>query len=535
MFNSNFNKRAKMKNIFIKTFTLVSIFAFVSCTDDFESINQSPNSPIDVTTFGLFNNANKQLTDGTRGDFSSGRMTLPWVQYSAQRNYTNEDRFQFRQETNTALYTDLFTAAQNYKTIIELCTDPATVETSANFGNINNQIAASRIMLSLTFLHLVDNYGDIPYYSYGNNDPDFQALQLRQTGNTSPKFASQEKVYTDILKELKEASEMIESGKSIFIQGDGLFGDTGKMKRFANSLRLRVANRVKAVLPAAQVHITEAIASGVMQSNDDNVGVTYQADDVFPSPMYSSFYVRNRTDFAVANTFIDLLKGELGVFGVDPRLQKYAAPTTASRGSVKAQSYTETNDLTKYKGMPIGIPDGLTASQRPGTSLFSYNVLRQDYTELLMEYAEVEFLLSEVNGWNNTNYKNGVTASMERWGVDAAKITTFVNALPTASKANVLNQKYVALFMQPYEAWSEYRRTGFPNTVLLPGQTYALNNPDPDGNTTYVFNPILTATEMPSRLTYPNTLSKLNRVNYNAASTNIGGDLTTTKLIWDTN
>jgi hypothetical protein len=124
---------------------------------------------------------------------------------------------------------------------------------------------------------------------------------------------------------------------------------------------------------------------------------------------------------------------------------------------------------------------------------------------------------------------------MERWGVDAEKITAFVNGLPAANQANVLNQKYMALYMQPYEAWSEYRRTGFPNTLLLPGGTYPLNNPDPDGNTTYVFTPIVTATEMPARLTYPNTLSKLNGANYTAASANIGGDLTTTKLIWDTN
>lgn len=524
-----------MKKIFITAFTFASIFAFVSCSEDFDSMNQSPNSPVDVTTYGLFNNANKQLTDGTRGDFSSGRMALPWVQYSAQRNYTNEDRFQFRQETNTALYTDLFTAAQNYKTIIELCTDPLTQDQASVYGNINNQIAASRIMLSLTFLHLVDTYGDVPYYSFGNDDPDFQALQLRQTGNTAPKFASQEKIYADIMKELKEASEMIEDGETIFTQGDGLFGGTQKMKRFANSLRLRVANRVKGVVPGAEDQITDAIASGVMLSNDDNVGVTYQQDNVFPSPMYTSFYIGNRTDFAVANTFVDLLKGQLGVFGLDPRLQKYVSPISATRAIVQAQSYQETDDLTQYRGMPIGIPDALTPSQIENTSFWSFNVLKQDYTEILMEYAEVEFLLSEANGWNDQNYRNGVTASMERWGVDAAKITAFVTALPAASEANVLNQKYVALYMQPYEAWAEYRRTGFPNTLLLPGGTYPLNNPDPDGNTTYVFTPIPTLTEMPTRLTYPNTLSTLNGANYQEAAANIGGDLITTKLIWDNN
>ncbi|AWG25306.1 SusD/RagB family nutrient-binding outer membrane lipoprotein [Flavobacterium kingsejongi] len=526
-----------MKKIFLTVFALASTLAFVGCSEDFDTINTNPTAPINVNTPGLFNNANKQLTDATRGDFSSGRMTLPWVQYSAQRNYTSEDRFQFRQETNTALYTDLYTTAQNYKTIIELCTNPATAATMANYGDIDNQIAAARIMLSLTFLHLVDAYGDIPYYSYGNSDPDFQALQLQSSGNLTPKFASQTKIYTDLLKELKEASEMINDGELIFTEGDHIFGSTEKMKRFANSLRLRIANRVKGVIPTATDHITDAIASGVMLSNDDTVGLAYQNDDVFPSPMYKSFFVDNRTDFAVANTFIDLLTGELGVFGVDPRLQKYAAPNTASKATIQNQSYAETDDLTKYKGMPYGIPDGLTPSQRTGACLFSYNVLKRNYTEVLMEYAEVEFLLSEVNGWDDAHYKNGVTASMERWNVDPAKITAFVAALPAASQANVLNQKYVALYMQPYEAWSEYRRTGFPNTILLPGETYELNNPTTDTppQTTYVFTPIPTVTEMPTRFTYPNTLSTLNGANYQAASQAIGGDLITTKLIWDLN
>jgi hypothetical protein len=52
------------------------------------------------------------------------------------------------------------------------------------------------------------------------------------------------------------------------------------MKRFANSLRLRVANRVKAVILPPAI-IADAIASGVMQFNADNVGVTYQSDKPF--------------------------------------------------------------------------------------------------------------------------------------------------------------------------------------------------------------------------------------------------------------
>ena len=152
-----------------------------------------------------------------------------------------------------------------------------------------------------------------------------------------------------------------------------------------------------------------------------------------------------------------------------------------------------------------------------------------------MEYSEVEFLLSEANGWSQANYENGVRASMEKWQVSTADINNYIASLPAASQENVLTQKYVALFMQPYEAWAEYRRTGYPDTLLLPGQTGTLNVPS-GGNTTYTFTSLIAGlTDLPNRLFYPTTVQTLNTVNYQAASNAIGGDKMDTKLIWDTN
>ncbi|MNY08355.1 Susd and RagB outer membrane lipoprotein [compost metagenome] len=158
-----------------------------------------------------------------------------------------------------------------------------------------------------------------------------------------------------------------------------------------------------------------------------------------------------------------------------------------------------------------------------------------------MEYAEVEFLLSEVNGWDDVHYRNGVRASLERWGVTASEANTFVSALPPASQANVLNQKYLALFMQPQEAYAEVRRTGFPSFLLKPGETNNLLIPTTAGATTYVFTPISpsgsTLTELPARITYPVTLLQYNPNGYNSGVANLGagGDKLTTKLIWDKN
>lgn len=524
-----------MKKTIISILSAVALITTtVSCTDQLEQTNVNPNQPdiLKVPAFGVFNSAVTSLMTNSRGSFSSGRMALPWVQYSAQRNYTEEDRFQFREGTNQSLYTDYYTTAIDFKTVIDLNTNPDTKTINSAYGNNKNQIAAARVMLAYTFLQLVDAYGDVPYYSHGNKDPDFQALQLND-GIIKPKFASQVKIYTDLMKELKEASEMVVTSEPVFTKGDNLFKSAAKLKKFANSLRLRIATRVKGVVPGAETHATEAIAAGVMTSNLDNVGLTYQKDDVNPSPFYRDFYLSNRTDFAISNTLVDLLKGKLWNFGVDPRLQKYAAPITASKAAVKAFSYTETDDLTKYVGMPYGITSSLTASQQTNTSYWSSNVLKQDYTEILMEYAEVEFLLAENNAWNNINYKKGVEASMIRWGVDLGKRNAYLGTLAPANQANVMTQKYIALFMQPYEAFAEYRRTGYPNTLLQPGGTYPLNAPNPaNGETTYKFNALRSLTSMPARFTYPANLAQLNDENVAAAAISIGGDKLDTKLIW---
>jgi len=525
-----------MKKILLSTISIFTLFvSVVSCTADLEEINTDPNRPTAVPSYGVFNYANKYIMDQTRGSFSSGRMALPWVQYSAQRNYTEEDRFQFRQETNTSLFNAYYIAAINYKLIIDLNVDPKTSTAMAAYGNTKNQIAAGRIMLAYCFMNLADSYGDVPYYSYGSTDPDFQALQLDKN-ILQPKYSSQVKIYTDIMKELKEAAEMINLDEKVFLKGDALFGGNPlKMKKFANSLRLRVGIRVKNSIPAAAGHIADAIASGVMTSNADNVGVQYENNTVNPSPFYVDHFVSNRTDFAVSNTFIELLKGERGNFGVDPRLQKYAAPITATKTQVRDKTYAETSDLTKYVGMPYGITSAQAASQRTGTSFFSSQVLSANYKEIMMEYSEVCFLLSENAGWDDALYKKGVEASMLKWGVSASAISTYLASLPAANAQNVATQKYIALYMQPYEAWSEYRRTGYPNTLLKPNEKHAANGILPDGTNEYTFVALNGLIDLPTRFTYPVNSAQLNPENYSAAATAMGGDKLTSKLIWDKN
>ncbi|MGG5507409.1 MULTISPECIES: SusD/RagB family nutrient-binding outer membrane lipoprotein [unclassified Myroides] len=543
---------------------LIGFITLSSCDHDLEQINVNPDQPLVVSTNGLFNNTNKELMTKTRGGMPSGRMALPWIQYSAQRNYTAEDRYQFRNEVNNSLYINIFLAVKGYKQIIDIVENPANASKVETYGDPANQLAAARIMIAYAQLQLVDMYGDVPYYSYGTKDSDFQAMTLGTEGEIStPKFAPQEKIYVDLMKELKEAAQSINmEANNLFNSGDFLFQTPLKLKKFANSLRLKIANRVKDVLPQAKDHLAELTANTnlLLESNEDNVGLQFQNDRINPAPFFTTAFLDKRNDFSPSNTFVELLKGETktshpnpfsGV--VDPRLFKMVAPLSQKLVNDKGEEvevtlafyYNASNpkpsiekgdyvDRTPdfYQGMPLGIADAITGSQADYACQFSSTIYQADYTEMLMEYAEVAFILAELGINSQENFVKGIKASMQKWKVAETEVDQYLAQVNTVTPETILTQKYIALFLQPYEAWAEYRRTQYPKTVLLPGQTHALVAPGPQQEKEYTFTPLNGLSDLPARITYSTDLNLVNKTNKDEAAARMGGDLMNTKLIW---
>ncbi|MDM1546552.1 SusD/RagB family nutrient-binding outer membrane lipoprotein [Empedobacter falsenii] len=499
-------------------FTTVGL---TSCDTDFEEINSNPNNPEEVPVGTLFNGANRYLIENLRDGWWHARFSLPWMQYSAQNVYIDEDKYAYRDADQAQSgWADLYRSAANYQQIIKYATDKDYL-VRYGYADGDNTVATARIMLAYTFDNLVTHFGDVPYWSFGSQDADFQALQIEKF--KTPVYASQEKIYKDLLKELKEAEAQLSSSKTD-IQGDLIYGgNIDAWKKFANSLRLRIANRVKAKLPEAQGHITDAIAKGVFTSNDDNAQLVFEASSVNGNPFWKMFYAGTpRVDFFPNKTFVELLKGDTGSFKkVDPRLFKFVAPTGLTWLEFNTDKYSGIGDVTKYIGLPYGIPDNMKDKVEDFTkfNFFSRDVLTNTRPEVLMEFSEVSFLLSENNNWNQADYIKGIEASMNKWGVSSADIATYVAGLPAANQENVLTQKYIALFMQADEAWNEYRRTGYPNTsvLLLPGEQGTML----DG-TKYTFQPMVSgnvvAKDIPGRVRYPSIQQTLNGVNRLAAA-----------------
>ncbi|QZT36443.1 SusD/RagB family nutrient-binding outer membrane lipoprotein [Halosquirtibacter xylanolyticus] len=542
----------------IKYTAFAAALFFASCTEKLTETNENPNSPVTVPTTTLLINAQYRLVDDIRDQWYSGRMALVWSQYWAQANYTEEDRYQYRENSNSSSWKVIYTDLMDLKTIADLNTDPATKDMMSAYGNNNNQIAVARILKSWTFMLLTETYGPIPYESYGNDNPSFQALKAKEN-ILNPVYADPKDVYTDILKELREAADMIDVSEVAFTEGDRIFGgDASKWKKLANSLILRGALRIKAAVPEiANLAITAALHSGIMDSDTDNALFRGEATAANASPFYKAFAVDNRTDFTVAKPFVDLLKANVGPFAsIDPRLYYFAAPfdatATASAGPAisKGDYLPKASDILgtgkynpdNYIGMPYGL-ESEYASKIGATKVSLPNMpMQATFGNPFMDYAEVCFIQSELNGWNQEWYEKGVRASMIRWGVNAASIDTYMATLPAASEETVLTQKYIALYMQPYNAWAEYRRTGYPKTLVKPGDvsfvdTDGIISKD-DAGKEYVFTTLVSdvTDDLPSRVKFANDEPLLNPSGYDSGVVELGGsDKMSTKLWWDVN
>jgi len=118
-----------------------------------------------------------------------------------------------------------------------------------------------------------------------------------------------------------------------------------------------------------------------------------------------------------------------------------------------------------------------------------YRENKETYIRIdLMSYSEVEFLLAEAaqrGGFSitdpETHFKNGIIASMNRWGIIDGSNGFNFNTYYSSSKVSytsasnklerIIGQKWISLWLN-VESWFDYRRTGYPNLKTGPVTQY---------------------------------------------------------------
>ncbi|KAF2338004.1 SusD/RagB family nutrient-binding outer membrane lipoprotein [Flavobacterium nitrogenifigens] len=503
-----------MKNRYIKIFcvAIVGALTLASCDKGFEEMNKNPNALTDPAVKSMFTLA-EIYVDGQ--DFSNTRGNNLYAAQIVQQFSSlggPGSKYTYSSEYSAALFGETYGKGLNQ--IFQLL---SVVE---NTPENSNMIQACRIMKVFLFQKLTDTYGEVPYFEAGKG----------YNGNVfSPKYDTQEAIYNDLLKELDEAGTALDPSKPFVGNADLYYqSDVVRWKKLANSLMLRVAMRLSKVNPAkAKEFVEKAYAKGVFTTNDDSLVLKHDAGPagVKTNPITSS-WVRNdlnggESNIKFSKTFIDMLKNTN-----DPRLRIYAK-LEATGDNNPASQQGLANDAKEFPG-----GDKKLFSD-PNTS----TVLRLDAPTLIMSYAEVQFLLAEaaVKGWNvggsaQTYYENGVRAAMNIliiFGdkvspVSPAEYNTYITTYPfksTGTEAQkieqIITQKWIVLLFNGFEAFSEYRRTGYP--VLVPVN-------DPTGETQGT---------IPRRLIYDQSELITNEANYKAAIQRQGLDLMTTRIWWD--
>ena len=300
-------------------------------------------------------------------------------------------------------------------------------------------------------------------------------------------YDSQQDVYSNFFKDLNEAITILTpligtKSTPTFINADMVYkGNYKKWVQFANSLRLRLALRIVKVDAAkAQTEGEAALANaaGLLSSADDNFSIDI-GSTIHPLNTISGAW----GDIRMGAPMESILKGYN-----DPRLPKYFKPAEDSAV------------LHQYKGIRQGID--IDAKSRYA----GFSALADLPSKLqLMTAAEAWFLKAEASlrGWNKAgtakdDYESGITTSFNQYGLSAAAyindavstplpyvdpkaITPGQNDIKSGSQwlstitiqwndadpfekklERIITQKWISGFPDGQEAWSEFRRTGYP-------------------------------------------------------------------------
>ncbi len=476
-----------MKNIMKKTIitAFVALLVF-SCTDDFEALNTDPNGVTDQQTEAdffhiggpfqpMFLNIYRydpawhtQLQHNLNADTFCGYMAppRPFVNGANTTNYAFQD------------FWDQFPWDVPYSER-GVMTNAAIVKERAE-KDFPLMYAIAKILRVEAMHRVTDVYGPIVYSQFGVEGASFVT------------YDSQKEVYYQFFTELEEAMATLSTDVTNrqFVEFDLVYGgEFSQWIKFANTLRLRLALRISKVEPAkAQLEGEKSLAhsSGLLESNKDNFLIKGGA--THPLTIFNSSW----NDVRMNASMESILEGY-----DDPRGNVLFEDSNITPGQLKGirgglpvlPAYnTEIEQRDAYNAAFSRLGDAYISDRNPTTDI------------QLMTASEAYFLKAEaaLRGWTGagdaqTNYEMGITTSFAQHEVsgelsdyitdNTSTAIDYVDPLNASSNIaavsnitiawnggatneekleKIITQKWIAMFPDGQEAWSEFRRTGYP-------------------------------------------------------------------------
>lgn len=460
---------------------------FASCGDDLEQYNVDPKNPESVSPDYMFSYGQWRIARQVADYDYNANVGIFWANYATQTTYIQESGYDAsNRDIGGSIWDNIYTEglSELKKAKEDL---RATQVGEAELATKNNKLAMIKIMEVYAYQYLVDNFGDVPFT---------EALDIN---NVTPAYDDDEMIYMAIGDSLSDAISKITVGAPGFGDADLIYGgDMAKWKKWAHSIQVKMGIRVSESNPSTAAEwVNAGFNGGVFESNDDNAMFEYTGTQPYVNPMYDYFVIDSRnTDFVAAEDFLGLLM-DLD----DPRVNVYFDDNLEGGmiGGVYGAAGNAYSELTHLN------PDFTDNSVQPSVLAMYSTTLFE-----LAEAVERGFIAGDAEMY----YNMAIEANFEFLGI-GDQAAAYIAANPYDSsdwETSIGIQKYISLFFNPHEAWTEARRLDVPSLATAPS----------------------TGKENPNRMIYPVEESLINTSNYNAAVSNLGGpDETTTKIFWD--
>ncbi|HBG41856.1 SusD/RagB family nutrient-binding outer membrane lipoprotein [Limibacterium fermenti] len=490
---------------------LIGALSLNGCSDAFFDINKSPNNATEdnMTPSLILPRALHRFADKSATGY---RIYLHWMGYWARcaGGYgpnTDEESYQLTSSFMTASWSDMY----------DILKDFDVIEKKALERNETGYLAIAKIMKSIGFMQLVDQYNNVPYS---------KAFNLSEYMLTP--YDKGQDVYNALIADLEEADvllqEALEENNLDIKTADILFGgDFAKWRKLGNTQRLRLLIHQTGLLSNAELktEVDKIVANGggfLGAGETANVQPGYASDVNKQNPFWNTYNTNDAgglDNFNRANNyFLNLLKDN-----GDIRYTRFFAKATAPVGGVEYAGFdfgieSQAGQLTSTQSSMVSGPGIISGASDPLWLFTSFESL----------FLQAEAIQRGALAGNARNvYEAAVKESFNWLGVpDGAEdyLTntekTFANWDENSDKLLLIaRQKYIAMYgINGLETYTDYRRTGFPDTEDILSVRAGVTN------------------SIPKRLIYP-----VEEYQYNAANATAEGTIDPQKatVFWDAN
>ena len=367
------------------------------------------------------------------------------------------------------------------------------VKTQFEAGGSAEAYALAQILKISAWHRAADTFGPIPYKAAG-------------TGLFVTPYDAQDVVYKSMLEDLKKAVDVLtdfnsKGGTSIFSLYDYVYkGKVVNWVKYANSLILRLSVRIRFVEPELARQYAESAVNhqiGVMKEASDGAFMGFAQGLQFINPLETLAASYNEARMGVS------MLAYLGGYK-DPRISKYFM-ASKDPNAIKL-NWLVGSDNTFLPVAPGNVIRRATDKVKGEDAVASSlpNITENTPVRLFLA-SEVYFLRAEgaLIGWNmgadaNTLYSEGIRMSFEENGLKAEQAeeymlgTTAPMLVDMSSVENIgkvfnvgtdatvsfggnteqklekiITQKWIAMYPNGQEAWTEWRRTGYPKLAPI--------------------------------------------------------------------